>query len=235
MKPIVIFPTYNERENISFILPEVLKINSQIHILVVDDSSPDKTYEVVEQFAKEESRIHLLLRKEKKGLGRAYIAGFQWALQEGFDFIIEMDADFSHRPVDLNPILEAAEKNDFVVGSRYTEGGGTKNWGLGRRLLSRGGSLYSRWILGFPLHDWTGGFNGWHARVLQGIGLEYVKSEGYSFQIELKYKALLKGFKGKEVPILFEERRVGQSKMSSRIVLEALFRVWKLKYSKNKC
>jgi len=231
----VIFPTYNERENISFILPEVLKINSQIHILVVDDSSPDKTYEVVEQFAKEESRIHLLLRKEKKGLGRAYIAGFQWALQEGFDFIIEMDADFSHRPVDLNPILEAAEKNDFVVGSRYTEGGGTKNWGLGRRLLSRGGSLYSRWILGFPLHDWTGGFNGWHARVLQGIGLEYVKSEGYSFQIELKYKALLKGFKGKEVPILFEERRVGQSKMSSRIVLEALFRVWKLKYSKNKC
>ncbi|MGE3973842.1 MAG: polyprenol monophosphomannose synthase [Bdellovibrionales bacterium] len=230
MKSLVVIPTYNEKESISQIIPEIFSTVGPVHILVVDDNSPDGTGAVVKELAKKHPEIHLLERPGKQGLGRAYLAGFDWALKHGYEFVVEMDADFSHRPLDLKNILKAGEAGaEVVVGSRYVKGGGTQNWGLGRKILSRGGGIYSRLILGFPLQDWTGGFNGWKRNVLQAIELEKVKSEGYSFQIELKYRALKKGFKISEIPILFEERRVGQSKMSSKIVVEAFLRVWKLR------
>lgn len=229
MKPLVIIPTYNERENIVNILPVVLAQRSDLDILVVDDNSPDGTGQLVREFAVKEPRVHLLSRAGKEGLGKAYLAGFRWGLAQNYDALIEMDADFSHRPVDLIPLIDGLKAADFAVGSRYVEGGGTVNWGLMRKIISRGGGIYSRLILGFPLNDWTGGFNAWKREVLEGIGLETVMSNGYSFQIELKYKSLKKGFRGVEVPILFEDRRVGQSKMSLKIVLEAFYRVWLLR------
>jgi dolichol-phosphate mannosyltransferase len=224
MKSLVIIPTYNERENIGQIVPAVLSITTaDTEVLIVDDNSPDGTADVVRQLQSQNSRVHLLLRQKKEGLGRAYIAGFRWGLENGFDILTEMDADFSHRPADLVKVLAEAQRNDFAVGSRYVPGGSTVNWGFLRKLISKGGSLYSRLILGFPLRDWTGGFNAWNRRVLEQMGLENVQSNGYSFQIELKYRALKLGFKGIEVPILFEDRRVGQSKMSLKIVLEAFY------------
>lgn len=227
MKTLVIIPTYNERENISHIVPAVLNLTTEeTEILVVDDNSPDGTANIVKQLQAESSRVHLLLRQKKEGLGRAYIAGFHWGLENGFDVLTEMDADFSHRPEDLVKVLEEAKTSDFVIGSRYVPGGSTVNWGLLRKIISRGGSLYSRLILGFPIRDWTGGFNAWHRQVLIAMDLDKVQSNGYSFQIELKYRASRLGFKGTEVPIVFEDRRVGQSKMSMKIVLEAFYRVW---------
>jgi dolichol-phosphate mannosyltransferase len=230
MKSLIIIPTYNERENVGSIVPAVLAVTStETEILIVDDNSPDGTADIVRGLQGQNSRVHLLLRQKKEGLGRAYIAGFQWGLANGFDILTEMDADFSHRPEDLVRVLEAAHQSDFAVGSRYVPGGRTVNWGFLRKLISRGGSLYSRLILGFPLRDWTGGFNAWNRRVLEKMGLENVRSNGYSFQIELKYRALKLGFKGTEVPIVFEDRRVGQSKMSLKIVLEAFYRVWMIR------
>lgn len=230
MKTLVVIPTYNECENIERIVPAVLSQNGTLEILVVDDNSPDGTAEVVRRMQTGEPRIHLLSRPGKQGLGKAYLAGFAWGLERGYDAIVEMDADFSHRPVDLPLLLAALTTADFAVGSRYISGGGTVNWGWLRRFISKGGGIYSRWILGFPLRDWTGGFNAWKKEVLQGIGLSTVTSNGYSFQIELKYKALKRGFRGTEVPILFEDRRVGQSKMSLKIVIEAFYRVWLLRF-----
>jgi len=163
-------------------------------------------------------------------LGRAYIAGFEWALDQGFDFIVEMDADFSHRPQDLSLILKAGNEHDFVIGSRYVSGGSTVNWTAIRKLISRGGSLYSRMILRHPIRDWTGGFNGWKANVLKALDLPTIQSNGYSFQIELKYKACERGFKFKEVPIVFADRIVGQSKMNGKIVIEAFYRVWQIRF-----
>lgn len=226
MKTLVVIPTYNEKDNIGPLVKEVLTLNPQVEILVVDDSSPDGTGNLVRQMNQENPKIHLLSRQKKEGLGRAYIAGFKWGIANGFEAIVEMDADFSHRPQDLVLLLKNLVTADFVVGSRYVQGGGTKNWGLIRKLISRGGSIYSRLILGFPLNDWTGGFNAWKKETLDKIVLDSVTSNGYSFQIELKYKALRAGCKGIESPILFEDRRVGQSKMSSKIVFEALYRVW---------
>ena len=236
VRSLVVIPTYNEIENISSLLAAVFESSKTVHpsleVLVVDDNSPDGTGIEVEKLIQVDrftGRLHLLKRPGKSGLGRAYLAGFQWALDRNYDRIVEMDADFSHRPVDLMRIITALDQADFVIGSRYVTGGSTVNWGVSRKLISRGGSLYSRWILGFPLRDWTGGFNGWNAKVLRGIYLDRVKSEGYSFQIELKYRALRFGFRGIEVPILFEDRRVGLSKMSSKIVFEAFGRVWSLR------
>jgi dolichol-phosphate mannosyltransferase len=229
MKTLIIVPTYNEKENIQALVPAIFAQNLGVDILVVDDNSPDGTGDVVRGLQKSEPRLHLLSRAGKEGLGRAYIAGFHWGLERGYELLTEMDADFSHRPEDLKTLLAAAAQADFAVGSRYVRGGGTKNWGLMRKIISRGGGIYSRFILGFPLNDWTGGFNSWKAETLKKIKLETVKSNGYSFQIELKYKALKAGCKGVESPILFEDRRVGQSKMSSSIVLEALYRVWLLR------
>ncbi len=229
MNALVILPTYNERENIAEIVPAVRRATPDADILVVDDNSPDGTQDVVRELQKSDPKLHLLGRKGKEGLGRAYIAGFKWGLERGAQYLVEMDADFSHRPEDLKRILEALPEADFVMGSRWVPGGATVNWGLGRKIISRGGSFYTRQILRYPVRDWTGGFNGWKAATLQKIGLDSVRSEGYSFQIELKYRALRLGLRGIEIPIVFEDRRVGQSKMSSRIVFEALYRVWGLR------
>ena len=230
MKTLIVIPTYNEKENIPNLIDALMKLNQNLNILVVDDNSPDGTGKIVEEIAKKNSFVHLLSRAGKQGLGKAYIAGLGWGLKEGYDFLFEMDADFSHRPEDLLKLLERRSTSDFIVGSRYVPGGETKNWGLIRKIISRGGSLYSQLILGYPLKDWTGGFNGWSKKVLEKIKLDSVTSNGYSFQIELKYRALKNGFKGIEVPILFEDRRVGQSKMSFRIVIEAFYRVWKIRF-----
>lgn len=230
MKSLVIVPTYNEAENVRPLLEAIFAKAPNVNVLVVDDGSPDGTGQIVSEIAKHDQRVHLLARTKKDGLGKAYIAGFQWGLAQGYEALVEMDADFSHRPEDLVKLLEAIKQNDFVVGSRYVSGGATKNWSLLRKIISRGGSLYSRMILGFPLNDWTGGFNAWTRKALETIRLDSVKSNGYSFQIELKYKALRGGCKGTEVPILFEDRRVGQSKMSSKILIEALYRVWLIRF-----
>ena len=231
MKSLVIIPTYNEKENIEAITQAVLALSDEIEILVVDDNSPDGTGKIVQNLMKSNERLHLLARPGKQGLGKAYLAGFAWGLERDYEVLTEMDADFSHRPEDLVKVLEAVQKNDFAVGSRWVSGGGTVNWGLLRQFISRGGSFYARCILQHSIKDWTGGFNAWKRSVLEGIQLSDVQSEGYSFQIELKYRALKNGFKGAEVPILFEDRRLGQSKMSLKIVLEAFYRVWMIRFA----
>lgn len=230
MKKLVIVPTYNEIDNVQILIPELMKLNSDFDILFVDDSSPDGTGEYIQEIAKKNSRVHLLSRQEKKGLGKAYIAGFKWGIDRGYDTLTEMDADFSHCPVDLQAILRLIDKNDVIVGSRYIPGGRVVNWGLLRKFISRGGSIYSRLILGYPLNDWTGGFNTWKKAVLQSIDLDSIQSNGYSFQIELKYKALRKGYKILEHPIVFEDRKVGHSKMSFKIVIEAVWKVWLIRF-----
>lgn len=232
MKTLILVPTYNERGNVELLCQEIFKHNPDVEILFIDDSSPDRTWELVQKLGATNPKIHLLKRERKQGLGRAYLAGFDWGLERGYECFVEMDADFSHRPIDLSVILNSFSSTiDFIVGSRYIEGGTTVNWGLLRKIISRGGSLYARLILGYPLRDWTGGFNAWRASTLKRIGLSKVTSNGYSFQIELKYRALRAGCQGLEVPITFEERRVGKSKMSFRIVLEAFYRVWQIRSS----
>ncbi|MBL7543574.1 MAG: polyprenol monophosphomannose synthase [Bdellovibrionaceae bacterium] len=231
-KGLVIIPTYNEKENIEAIIRAVLDQNLGLHILVVDDSSPDGTGRIVQDLmGLFPNYVYLLTRQKKEGLGRAYIAGFKWGLEREYTHLIEMDADFSHRPIDLVQHVQSWGAFDFVIGSRYVKGGETVNWGLLRKVISRGGSLYSRIILGYPINDWTGGFNSWRRDVLQKINLDSVTSNGYSFQIELKYKASRHNFKVKEVPIVFEDRRVGKSKMSMKIVIEAFYKVWQIRWS----
>ena len=230
MKKLVIVPTYNEIENLKNLFPALMSLSEKFDVLVVDDSSPDGTGAFVLAESAQNSRVHLLSRPQKQGLGKAYIAGFKWGIEKGYDVLVEMDADFSHRPLDLNEILKKIETTDVVIGSRYVPGGSTVNWGLIRKLISRGGGIYSRLILGFPIQDWTGGFNAWKKEVLQKIDLDQIQSNGYSFQIELKYKASKHGFNVVEYPIVFEDRRVGQSKMSLKIVLEAFYKVWMIRF-----
>jgi dolichol-phosphate mannosyltransferase len=232
-RALIVIPTYNEVENLKPITSAVLAVTpDSVHILVVDDGSPDGTGKLADELSQASPRIHVLHRKEKQGLGPAYIAGFRWGFEKNYDRLIEMDADFSHNPKFLPAMLSNLERYDFVIGSRYTEGGGTVNWGLMRKIISRGGSLYARTILGAPIKDFTGGFNGWHRRVLEEVNLASLGAGGYSFQIELKYRAFKKGFKSVEFPILFEDRRVGKSKMSSKIIIEALSLVPKLRFKK---
>lgn len=229
-RALVCIPTYNEADNLEPITQAVLKAEPRVDILVVDDNSPDGTGQIADRLAAKEPRIRVLHREKKEGLGRAYLAAFRWALAEGYTYIIEMDADFSHDPRYLPNLLDTAEAGaDLVLGSRYVTGGGTVNWGVGRQIISKGGSLYARTILGVGVHDLTGGFKCFHRRVLESIGLDQVQSTGYAFQIELTYRTLKKGFTVREVPIVFEDRRVGQSKMSRKIFLEALTMVWKLR------
>ncbi len=230
MKPLVIVPTYNEAENIAAILQEILRENAEAHILVVDDNSPDGTAALVQSQPQFGKAIFLLARPGKQGLGKAYLAGFNWGLEQPYTHFVEMDADFSHRPVDLRRIIARGQNQDVVVGSRYVPGGQVVNWGLLRKIISQGGSLYSRLILGYPLRDWTGGFNLWSRRALTSIDLKAIRSEGYSFQIEMKYRALRAGIEVVEEPITFEDRRIGHSKMSSRIVIEAFYRVWSIRF-----
>jgi dolichol-phosphate mannosyltransferase len=225
----VVIPTYNERENIGRLLPLVLA-QPRLRVLVVDDGSPDGTGALVAELAREEPRLGLLSRPGKQGLGTAYIAGFRRALAEGAEFIFEMDADFSHDPAYLPALLAATETSfDLTLGSRYVRGGGTTDWGLVRQFISRGGNLYAGLILGLPVADATGGFRCYRRRVLETIDLSAVRSNGYAFQIEMAYRTLKAGFRVGEVPIIFPDRRVGKSKMSSRIVWEALINVWRLR------
>lgn len=226
---LVAIPTYNEASNIRPLIFEIWKLLPELNILVIDDNSQDGTAGVVEDIMKDHSKLHILKRAGKLGLGSAYIAAFKWALEHNFNAVIEMDADFSHSPKALPQMIKTLEQYPSVIGSRYIRGGATENWNWFRRLLSRGGSIYARLILGVPVLDLTGGFNGWRGEVLRSIDLDSIRSEGYSFQIELKYRSFRSGFKMKEIPITFSERREGQSKMSGRIVWEALFRVWALR------
>lgn len=226
----VVIPTYNERENITELIQRILEM-SRFRVLVVDDNSPDGTAAVVAELADDEPRVGLLLRPEKHGLGSAYVAGFRRALAEGAAFICEMDADFSHDPSYLPQLLAAAEtRYDLALGSRYVPGGGTTDWGIIRQLISRGGNLYARVILGLPVMDATGGFRCYRRRVLETINLDDIQSNGYAFQIELVYRTMRAGFRIGELPIIFPDRRVGRSKMSRRIVLEALINVWRLRF-----
>ncbi|HEU4325594.1 MAG TPA: polyprenol monophosphomannose synthase [Roseiflexaceae bacterium] len=228
----VVIPTYNERENIAALLPRVLE-QPRFRVLVVDDGSPDGTGEIVRSIAAEEPRVGLLSRAGKQGLGTAYVAGFRRALAEGAQYIFEMDADFSHDPVYLPQLLQAAETRvDLALGSRYVRGGGTADWGLVRRFISRGGNIYAGLILGLPVADATGGFRCYRRRVLETIDLSAVRSNGYAFQIELVYRTIQAGFRVGEVPIIFPDRRVGKSKMSRRIVLEALVNVWRMRFGR---
>ncbi len=228
---LVCIPTYNERENLETICSAVLAAEPRVDILVVDDNSPDGTGQLADALAAKEPRIQVLHRQTKEGLGRAYLHAFRTALDAGYQYVIEMDADFSHDPRYLPRLLdEAMSGTDLVLGSRYVRGGGTVNWGVGRKIVSRGGSLYARAILGVDIRDLTGGFKCFRREVLESIGLEEVKSTGYAFQIELTYRTLKKGFTVKEIPIVFEDRRVGQSKMSRTIFMEALTMVWKIRF-----
>jgi dolichol-phosphate mannosyltransferase len=229
---LVCIPTYNERENIGPITEAVLKADPRVDILIVDDNSPDGTGKIADELAAKEPRIRVLHREKKEGLGRAYLHAFRTALGMGYQYILEMDADFSHDPRYLPSFIDAAEAGaDLVLGSRYVTGGGTVNWGIGRQLISRGGSLYARSILGVGINDLTGGFKCFNRRVLETLDFDAVKSTGYAFQIELTYRTLKQGFTVREVPIVFEDRRVGHSKMSKKIFLEALTMVWKLRFT----
>ena len=230
MKTLVIIPTYNERENIERIVPQVLEQDPSIHILIVDDGSPDGTGEIADQMAKDNDRVHVLHRKGKGGLGTAYIAGFKYALEGSYDLILEMDCDFSHDPKSLPKFLEAVQDADLILGSRYISGVNVINWPMSRLLLSYYANVYSRWVTGLPVRDATGGFKCYRREVLQAINLDKVKSNGYSFQIEMSFRAWKKGFKIKEIPIIFEDRKAGQSKMSKKIVREAIWMVWRLRW-----
>jgi dolichol-phosphate mannosyltransferase len=231
-KALIIVPTYNERENIPTLLAQVLEKDPRIEVLVVDDNSPDKTGDLVAELGKGDARIHLLRRPGKMGLGTAYLDGFRWALaREQYEFIFEMDADFSHDPRHLPEFLAMAEQADFVLGSRYLDGRVTVvNWPMRRLMLSYCANIYARIVTGMKLWDGTGGFKCFHRRVLAAIDLDAVRSNGYAFQIEMSFRAFAKGFKGKELPIVFTDRTVGDSKMSGHIVWEAIFMVWRLRW-----
>jgi len=229
MKILIIIPTYNELENLPRLLPEVLSKDDGIDVLIVDDNSPDGTSAFVESQMKNNNRIHLIKRSSKQGLGTAYIAGFKYALQNGYDFVFEMDADFSHDPKEIPRFLDEIKNSDVVLGSRYINGVNVINWPMRRLLLSSFANLYTRFITGMPVHDATGGFKCFRIKVLQAIDLNKVKSNGYAFQIEMSFKAWKKGFKVKEIPIIFVDRVKGKSKMSRKIVREAVTMVWKLR------
>lgn len=234
LKTIVIIPTYNERTNLSTLLPIILR-DSLCDVLIVDDNSPDHTAELVEDIASRfTSRIFLIRREAKLGLGTAYLAGFRWALDHGYDLICEMDADFSHDPTQLPRLIHAVGSADLVLGSRYVQGGGTINWSPIRQAMSRAGSIYARVMLALPYRDLTGGFKCFRRSVLEALDLDAIHSTGYAFQIELTFRAHRAGHRIVEVPIRFEERRAGQSKMSTRIILEALVRVWQLRLAGTK-
>lgn len=226
---LVVIPTYNEAENIKLLLDEVMRDVPDVDVLVVDDNSPDGTREIVTTYLAGQPRVHILNREKKDGLAAAYLAGFRWGLDRGYRTITEMDADFSHRPLDVNRLLETLKTNDVAVGCRYVEGGGISGWGVLRQFISRGGNWYARFILGLPVQDLTGGFNAWRREVLEKVGIDSIRSQGYAFQVELKFRALKAGFKLQEVPIHFQNRKYGHSKMSGRIVWEAAFRVLEMR------
>ncbi|MBU2445558.1 MAG: polyprenol monophosphomannose synthase [Bacteroidetes bacterium] len=227
---LIIIPTYNESENIAKIIPAILKYSKgEVDIAVVDDNSPDGTADVVRNFQKEHENIILINRLKKEGLGKAYVAGFEYALKNGYEFIFEMDADYSHDPKEINNFLKKIKDFDLVIGSRYVQGVRVLNWPLRRLFLSVFANLYTKIITGMPIYDATGGFKCFRRKVLESIDLRKIKSNGYAFQIEMNYKAFKKGFKITEMPIVFVDRIKGHSKMSRKIVWEAAWMVWKLR------
>lgn len=228
---LVVVPTYNERDNLARAVPRVLEQGPRFHVLVVDDASPDGTGAVADRLAARSKRVHVLHRKAKLGMGTAYRAGFRWGLGEGFHVLLQMDADLSHPPEKLPELLRACTAGNVAVGSRYHGSEfAAEDWPLRRVLLSRSASLYARLATGLPVRDATGGFNGFGRDVLERIGLHKIRSQGYSFQIELKFRAWRAGFPLVEVPFVFEQRRAGKSKMSLRIVAEATWRAWQLRF-----
>jgi dolichol-phosphate mannosyltransferase len=231
-RALVIVPTYNERENIARLIDTVLAQDRRLQILVVDDGSPDGTGDVVDGQRQLNNRVHLIQRERKLGLGTAYIAGFKWALERGYDYVFEMDADFSHDPAHLPEFLRAIQEADLVLGSRYRDGKVTVvNWPIGRLLLSYFANVYARAVTGLPLWDATGGFKCFRRVVLQTIDLDSVRSNGYAFQIEMSMRAWKHGFRIQEIPIVFVDRTEGQSKMSRAIVREAVWMVWRLRFA----
>jgi len=229
LKILIIIPTYNESENIGKLLPEVLEKDERIDILVVDDNSPDGTADIVRTMMQNEPRIHLLEREGKLGLGTAYVAGFKYALENGYDAVMEMDADFSHDPAEIPNFIRQMAEYDFIQGSRYIQGVNVINWPMSRLLLSYFANYYIRVITGMPVQDGTGGYRLIKREVLESIDLNKIKSNGYSFQVELLFKTYRKKFKIKEIPIIFMDRVQGKSKMSKKIVREAIFMVWILR------
>ena len=229
-RALVIVPTFNERENITRLIGATLEQDPRLEVLVVDDGSPDGTGDIVENIMQHETRLNILRRPRKMGLGTAYIAGFRWALEQGYDLIFEMDADFSHDPAHLPQFLRAVEDADLVLGSRYRNGKVTVvNWPIKRLLLSYFANVYARVVTGLPVWDATGGFKCFRRRVLEAIDLSHVRSNGYAFQIEMSFRAWRKHFKIVEIPIVFVDRTEGQSKMSRSIVREAIWMVWRLR------
>jgi dolichol-phosphate mannosyltransferase len=230
-RALVIVPTYNERENIERLIERVLAQDGRIEMLIVDDGSPDGTGAVVDEIAATNSRVHALHREKKLGLGTAYIAGFRWALERSYEYILEMDADFSHDPIHLPQFLAAAANADLVLGSRYQQGRVTVvNWPISRLILSYSANIYARFVTGLPLWDATGGFKCFRRGVLQSINLEDVRSNGYAFQIEMSFRAWKKRYRIVEIPIVFVDRTEGTSKMSKGIVREAIWMVWRLRW-----
>jgi len=228
-KALVVMPTYNEKENLEAITKKILETIPSLNILIVDDNSPDGTGQIADALAKQEKRIFVLHRNRKEGLGRAYLAGFRWGLDHGYDYLLEMDADFSHDPKYLSAMLDAADHADLVIGSRYARGVNVVNWPMSRLLLSYCGNLYVRLIIGLPIADATAGFKCFRRQTLEAIDFKRVGSSGYSFQIEVNFICWKKGFRIKEVPIVFVDRELGTSKMSTGIIKEALLLLWKLK------
>lgn len=231
-RALVVMPTYNERENITLIVPRILAQSPALEVLIVDDNSPDETGKQAARMAEAESRIHVMHRAGKLGLGTAYIAGFRWALERDYELVFEMDADFSHNPDHLPSFLEAAREHDVVLGSRYLRGVTVVNWPMSRLLLSYFANKYARVVTGLPFSDTTGGFKCYRRKVLEAIDLDAIKSEGYSFQIETTFRAWRKGFRIGEIQIIFTDRTEGTSKMSGHIIREAIWRVWALRLAR---
>jgi dolichol-phosphate mannosyltransferase len=229
-RALVVVPTYNEAPNLPSLVPQILSQDPRLEVLVVDDASPDGTGQIADGLARDNPRVHVLHREGKLGLGTAYLAGFRWALDQGYDYVFEMDADFSHDPAHLPQFLKAAATADLVLGSRYLGGKVTVvNWPIGRLMLSYWANVYARWVTGLRIWDLTGGFKCFRSRVLQAIDLSQVRSNGYAFQIEMSVRAWRKGFKLAEVPIVFVDRTEGQSKMNKKIVREAIWMVPRLR------
>jgi dolichol-phosphate mannosyltransferase len=229
MKILIISPTYNEHANVATLIERIFSIDPNYHLLIVDDSSPDGTGDIVKRLKSSFPNLHLETRKKKNGLGRAYIYGFKWALKRDYDAIVQMDADMSHDPMDIPQMAQYLDDFDMVIGSRYVHGVSVVNWPIRRLIMSYGANLYSRIATGMPLKDATGGYKIWLKKVLEAIDLDNVKSSGYSFQIEMNFRAWIKGFKMKEHPIIFIDRTIGESKMSRIIMFEAVWMVWRLR------
>lgn len=228
---VVVIPTYNERENLPRLVPQVLEQDPRLEVLIIDDASPDGTGRIADDLAAADPRVHVLHREGKLGLGTAYLTGFRWALERDYAYVFEMDADFSHDPAHLPQFLEAIRDADVVLGSRYLEGRVTVvNWPITRLLLSYGANIYARLVTGLPIADATGGYKCFRREVLEAIDLDRIESEGYAFQIEITLRAWKKGFRIEEIPIVFTDRDVGESKMSRRIIWEAVWKVWKLRF-----